>query len=200
MTAPVFDQTYQHYLELIGGIDLATAAARLGFVVQQETALIPIFNRVYHVSRQAITDSEGRRAEFDACVIISKYLLHTAPATPPGTDFATFKDFKDAGPLTVYFKANAEGVVANAFSGRVDALAHACENLGGRSHDADWNYQLKYVFQGLPLLPVYLLFNDSEEGFPAQCTLLFQQSAGHYLDMESLAVLGARLARLLVQG
>jgi hypothetical protein len=43
----------------------------------------------------------------------------------------------------------------------------------------------------------YLLFNDAEEGFPAQCTLLFGQRAQNYLDMESLAILGGTLAHRL---
>jgi hypothetical protein len=55
-------------------------------------------------------------------------------------------------------------------------------------------YQIKFQFSGLPQVPVYLLYNDAEEGFAAQCTLLFEQRAQNYLDMESLAMLGGILA------
>ena len=48
-------------------------------------------------------------------------------------------------------------------------------------------------FKSLPKIPVLLLFNDSDEEFPAQCTVLFERSAENYLDMECLAMVGMLL-------
>ena len=69
--------------------------------------------------------------------------------------------------------------------------------MGGEAYTADLAYQIKYRFQGLPRVPVYLLFNDAEEGFAAQCTLLFEKSVASFLDMESVAMLGGALVRRL---
>ena len=42
-----------------------------------------------------------------------------------------------------------------------------------------------------------MLFNDKDDEFPAQCSILFQKQAEFYLDPESLLMTGAVLARKL---
>jgi hypothetical protein len=195
--APVFDQTYQYYLEKISALDFAACKDRLGFSLEQGAALIPLFNHPYRVSCEGILDPQGRPASFDACVILSKYLLHGHTGLPQAGGLCTFKDFKDAAPLITYFSANVEGAIARQYTGRSADLELACRRAGGLLHDTDWAYQVKFRFVGLPRIPLYLLFNDQEEGFPAQCTLLFERSAEYYLDMETLAMLGGRLMKLL---
>jgi hypothetical protein len=195
--APVFNQTYQYYLEKIGALDLAACRDRLGFVLEQGAALIPLFNCTYRITSEGIHDPQNRPAGFEACVILGKYLLHERPGVPHAGEFCTFKDFKDAAPLITYFGANVEGAIARQYVGRSADLERACRQAGGVTHNADWAYQVKLRFMGLPKVPVYLLFNDSEETFPAQCTLLFERRAEHYLDMETLAILGAWLVKLL---
>jgi hypothetical protein len=46
-------------------------------------------------------------------------------------------------------------------------------------------------------VPLLLLFNDADEGFPAACSVLFERRAGGYLDMECLAMSGMLLAERL---
>jgi hypothetical protein len=48
-------------------------------------------------------------------------------------------------------------------------------------------------------VPLLLLFNDEDEDFPAQCSLLFQRRAEKFLDMECLAIIGWLLADSLTQ-
>ena len=55
-------------------------------------------------------------------------------------------------------------------------------------------------FAGLSRVPLYLLFYDAEESFPAQCILLFEDSVRFYLDMESVAMLGAVLEQFFNAG
>jgi hypothetical protein len=61
----------------------------------------------------------------------------------------------------------------------------------------DWSYQFTARFEALPRVPLLLLFNDEDEDFPAQCTLLFQRRAEKFLDMECLAICGWLLADTL---
>jgi len=79
----------------------------------------------------------------------------------------------------------------------VDTLEQSCQSLGGQPFDTDVACQLAYQFQALPRVPVFLLFHDADEDFPAQCTLLFWQNAARYLDMECLAMIGGILAHRL---
>jgi hypothetical protein len=43
-------------------------------------------------------------------------------------------------------------------------------------------------------VPFYLLSNDQDGGFPAECTLLFEKSAADCLDMDCIAVIGMVLS------
>ncbi len=197
--APVFDQTRQSYLEQIACLDFGALKDRLGIALEHDAAVVPVYGRPYRISPAGVMDPEGRSGGFEACVILSKYLLHASAGPIPTGGFCTFKDFRDAAPLVSYFSINAEGAIARRFAGRRSDLEAACRHAGGTVHASDLAYHLKYRFQGLPKIPVYLLFNDREEGFAAQCTLLFERSAGYYLDMETLAILGVLLAQRLYQ-
>ncbi len=52
-------------------------------------------------------------------------------------------------------------------------------------------------FDALPKIPVLLLFNDGDDEFPAQCSVLFERRAENYLDMECLAMAGMLLSEYL---
>ena len=195
--APIFEETYENYLSQIGEIDLAAAAGILGFEIEGDRARIACFNRSYWIGSQGIHDKEGHIPYFSVCVLLCKYLLMCPPAIPDDHDLATFKDFKDAAPLVHFFSSSIQKEIEQRFAGAPTALEKACRELGGEVYTADLAYQIKYRFQGLPRVPVYLLFNDAEEGFGAQCTLLFEKSVASFLDMESVAMLAGALVRWL---
>jgi hypothetical protein len=180
-------------------LDLYACRQTLGFDMEGDTALIPLFGRKYHVSGDEICDSSGQRADWSIAVLLCKYLLLCPSAPLLSRDLRTFKDFKDAAPLISYFDSTVQGRIARKFSGRPNDLAEACRTIGGKPYEQELAYQIKYQFSALPKIPIYLLFNDAEEGFPAQCTLLFEQRVQNYLDMESLAILCGTLAHRLDQ-
>jgi hypothetical protein len=193
----VFEETYQAYLKQIASLQLADRQAVLGFEIQEDRAVIPFFNTCYFVSSRGVTDIDGKVPHLSICVILCKYLLMCPDAIPEGGRLAAFKDFKDAGPLIHYFNSSVQGEVARRFTGKSTALENACRKLGGIPLEEDWPYQIKYRFNGLPRIPLYLLFNDEEEGFPAQCSILFERRTESFLDMESVAMLAGALTHLL---
>ena len=69
----------------------------------------------------------------------------------------------------------------------------ACREIQGNPPAATFSYDLCMHFNALPKIPVLLLFNDSDEEFPAQCAVLFERRAENYLDMECLAMVGMLL-------
>jgi hypothetical protein len=197
--APIFKKTYKDYLKQVGRLDLNACRQTLGFDMEGHTALIPMFDRRYHVSGDEICDSAGKRADWSIAVVLCKYLLLCPSAPLLSRDLRTFKDFKDAAPLISYFDSTVQGRISREFSGRSNDLGKACQTIGGKPYTQELAYRIKYQFRALPKIPVYLLFNDEEEGFPAQCTLLFEQRVQNYLDMESLAILCGTLAHRLNQ-
>jgi hypothetical protein len=47
--------------------------------------------------------------------------------------------------------------------------------------------------------PIFMLFNDADAEFSAQCRVLFERRASAYLDMECLAIVGWLFSDCLMQ-
>lgn len=195
--SPIFEETYEAYLSRIGKIDFPACREVLGIEVQGTQAVIPFYDATYFIDSHGIVDMEGNKPQLSVCVILCKYLLMCPNKVPRNTGLATFKDFKDAAPLIHYFENAVQGEMARHFTGNTSTLEKACLDLGGVPYSEELAYQVKYQFKGLPRIPVYLLFNDAEEGFAAQCTMLFERTTEVYLDMESVSMLGATLTNKL---
>ena len=132
-------------------------------------------------------------------VVLCKYILVCPRVVMPDGRWVTYREFRDAGPLTGYFATNTNKTIESTFSGKPDRLGSACRRLGARTHEDGAAYDLSMTFRALPRIPVLLRFNDGDEEFPAQCAILFRQSAEKYLDMESLAIVGTFLAGNLIK-
>ena len=116
---------------------------------------------------------------------------------PEPGGWVTYRDFRNAAPLTDYFTTNTNKIIETSFAGKLAALDDACRRIGGRLVEEP-SFDLAVTFDLLPRIPVYFRFNDRDDEFPAQSSMLFRQSAEYYLDMECLAVGGALLAGLLI--
>lgn len=193
----VFDETYKDYLSQIANVELADCQAMLGFEILDGQAMMPFFNTIYRVSAKGIFDPQGDTPPLSVCVILFKYLLMCPSGIPQTGQLAAYKDFKDAGPLIKFFSNVVEGEVVQNFRGKVRTLEKACLAVGGKPYEGDLAYQVKYKFLGLPRVPLYLFYNDAEEGFDAQCSILFESRTEVFLDMESVAMLGSRLSQML---
>jgi len=115
----------------------------------------------------------------------------------PGT-WITFREFSGAGPLMGFFSANTHKLIQSHFSGNVGALEAACSGLAGSVVQTVSHVDLCMELTVLPRLPMRITFNDRDEDFAAQCSLLFKRSAETYLSMKSMAVAGTWLAGRLV--
>lgn len=198
--APVFDKIIDDYLHQVAGIAAKQEVAEtLGISVVYEGFRIPFFSREYTVSNRRIHDGEGKSAPHGVSVVLCQYLL-LCPERP-SNDFSlvTYKDFKNAAPYVGGSTNTAEQAIAKHFEGYLQSLERECLQLGGSPYETEVSCQLAYVFQALPKVPLVLLFNDVDEDFPAQATLLFQKNAASFMDMECLAMIGATLANRLQQ-
>jgi hypothetical protein len=192
--AEVFERIYQDYIEKVFRVDLEKAKNRLGLEWTEGVVDVPIFGSHYRITPQGITDPKGNKPPHSISVILCQYVLLCPETEPEESGWVTFKDFKDAGPFAVGFRNNAERPISKAFSGQLEALADAGRRLGGRPFDVGTSSDLVFRFEALPKIPILLLFNDRDEDFPAQCSLLFERRAEKYLDMECLAMVGWALA------
>jgi hypothetical protein len=198
--SPAFEQTYRRYLTRVASIDLDSRTEILGIGLEAGEAVIPLFGGVHRVSDRGVRAPSGGQPIHSVSVVLCQYLLLCPDAAPAdGADWVTYKDFKDAGPFVDGFVNNSEKAICRAFAGRLDALREACGRIGGTDPSLEVSTQLAMRFEALPRIPLALLFNDEDEEFPADSTILFERRAEKYLDMECLAILGWMLADLLVE-
>jgi len=189
----VFDKTYKDYLLRIAGMDFRSVEEPLGGRAEGNGILIPLFGEFYTVSENGIADPFGKQPTLDVCVVLCKYLLLCPAATPKGSDWVSYRDLKDSGPLTVFFANDVERAIAEYFRGKPDSLTDASRRLGGYFPDLNVSCELAMQFDALPRVPVILLFNDADDEFPARSSVLFERRAEKYLDPESLAMVGRLL-------
>ncbi len=193
---PIFKKNYTDYLTKLDAVDFPLLPSILNINVNEEsrTAQIPFFQTNYKVSASGVVDVDGKRAGYDTCVILLKYILMCPKRVPLGNDWVNFRDLKSSGFTQHSSLADyAVQSVAKYYSGEKGRLERAVEALKGRSPENDYPYDLSSVIVVLPRIPVLFLFNDADEHFPARAFILFEHRAEHFLDAECLAMIGTSL-------
>ena len=194
-----FEKNYRDYCDKISEIDLPSISDRIGAIRRNGQVIIPFFDESYSVSKNGIYHSSGKQAEYGICVILSKYILLCPDKPHFDGQWVSFKDFRRVSHFTnvTFFASDVEQIIEKSFSDNLSKLAAACKDLGGTKEDTWSSYDLSFSFRALPRISLLLLFNDGDDEFPAKSTVLFQKHSEYYLDPESLAMLGAALARKL---
>jgi len=195
--SPVFEKIYREYLAQVAMIDFKSKTEKLGVQINGDEVIIPFFGRPHKVSANGIIDPYGNKPNHSVIVVICKYLLLCPDDYPKEDDWVSYKNFRDAAPFVGGFVNNVEAPIARNFACRLDELEQACKGLGGRPAGIELPYQLSIKFSPLPKVPILLLFNDEDDEFPAQCSVLFERRAENYLDMECLAIVGMLLSDYL---
>jgi hypothetical protein len=196
--SPVFEENYQYYLEQIKDVHFQHIAPILGADVEGDEMVIPFFGKFYRVAKKGIRGPSGKKPEYFISIVLFKYILLCPEYAPASGDWQSFKDFRDAAPLISYFQRTVKTVLTRHFSGRLERLQWACKKMGGYPPDIHLSHDLSMTFDALPKIPLLLTFNDREDEFPAQCSVLFQKQTENYLDMECTAGLGNMLAAMLM--
>jgi hypothetical protein len=197
MKEHVYEQTYKDYLSRIATLDFQFLADKLGFELDGQEAVIPFFATSYRVSGDGIKGPSGTKPHLSISVILCKYLLMSPLIEPLGGNWMSYKDFKDAAPLIQAFYNTVTQPIADTFSGRLVELEKSGRKIGGQSPEEVFSYDLSLRFDALPRVSLLLLFNDKDEEFPAQCSVLFEKRAEKFLDMECLAMVGMLLFEYL---
>jgi len=199
--AAVFDEIYANYLADVAALDLDAIAARLGVERDGGAVVVPFFGSPFRVSGKGVADEQGFRPSHAVSVILCQYLLLCPSEDPPAsTDWVRYSTFKDALPFAAGFRNTAERPIGQTFAGRLEDLREAAALLGAAPTAAPFACDLAVRLPALPTVPLLMMFDDRDEEFPAQCTLLFENRASAYLDMECLAMLGMVLASWLKGG
>jgi hypothetical protein len=197
-TGSVYDKTYRYYLQQLKTMRFEGKEDVLGITLDGDGVTVPYFGRPIQLTTDGLKDEAGNRPDFSDCVVVCRYLIMCPPFEPKGKDWVAYRDFSDAGPLTVFWADTVERPLARMFSGRVGALKNACDSLGGINPELKIACDLCRCLTPLPKMPLLLVFNDADDDFPASASLLFEKRASSFLDAESQAILGHRLSGRLI--
>jgi len=195
----VFEETYHQYLSRISDIEFLPRASILGAEPAEDSLIIPFYATPFRVSTEGVFDQAGKQANFAISVVLFQYVFHCPAGIPTAGDWVTFREFKNSGPLGDYFTSNNNKIIDTTFAGNLGALQSACTRLCGRLFDNEPSWDFSAEFDMLPRIPIRLRFNDTDDEFPAQCSILFRQSAEAYIDMESLAIGATYLTGMLTK-
>ncbi len=196
--SPIFEKTYKDYLSQIEGIDFQSVRERLGACMEGKEMVIRLLNEPYRISGAGIVGPSGKKPSLDVCIILSRYVIMCPDDMPTDRNWASFRDFRDSGPLTVYFANDVERPVATRFRGKTNELKSAGETIGGHPpDDTTLAYDLTMRFDFLPNMAMLILFNDADAEFPATCSILFEHRAEKFLDAECLGMAGKYLTTRL---
>lgn len=194
----VYDQTYRYYLEQLKSQSLVEKVHALGITIENDTVVVPYFGHSIRLTPDGLVDENGQRPDFSDCVVICRYLIMAPVVEPRDRTWVAFRDFPDAGPLTVFWRDTVEVPIAQTFAGHLERLQAACDALDGRLPTIEIACDHCRSFLPLPNVPLLLVFNDRDDEFPAAASLLFEKRAADYLDAESQAILGHALTRRLL--
>lgn len=185
-------------LEQVSKARLLKCADSMGVDFNGEALEIHFFDRVYRMTPKAVEDVHGNMPLDAVGRLLCRYVLQYPSSPPPDGRKVTFRELAGAGPLVSSFARNTNKLIASAFATDTEALAARAKKLNGETHLDKSGWDVSARFQALPNVPVFLHFNAADDPFPAQCNLLFFQSAEQYLDMKSIFILGTWLAGNLV--
>lgn len=171
----------------------------LGARIAGQSFVIDFFNRKILVSKQDLTDTEGRDLTPAVRVLLLKYLLLCPDRICETTHkLVTFREFSNAGPLFSSFTTNTAKIIETTFSGNLAKLKARCARLGGTFVETA-SHDISVRFRALHRIPIILNFNDKDEMLPANASFLYHDNADAYLDLESLMVTCTYLTGLLIQ-
>ncbi len=193
-------RTYAECLARLDRLRPDDALQSLGVRIDGDALRLRFFDAHYRIASGVILDANGDPPTDGVGIVLCQYLLHHPDGGTPDGSWVTFRELPGAGPLVSSFTANTNKLIAHTFAERLDDLQRRVGRLGACPETGAGAFDLFVRFDALPKVPLFLQFNAADDLFPAQCNLLFYQSAQHYLDMQSLFIVGTYLAGRLIRG
>ena len=188
-------------------IELAALLRRSGCTLDPDGALrLSLFSRPYRIIRpewRVQSAAEARSGEepteFTQALLLT-YLV-TADGTPPSGRWISYRDLPGGMFYARAFHGYAEDRLVRELEetgaglGRIQAFCQSAERLGGSQIEIG---EHAYAFAVLPRVHLAAAYWPGDEDFPDQTSILFEDTASHYLSTDGLAVLGSHLVHALL--
>jgi len=172
----------------------AVLAQRCGGQAAQNSIRLSYWNSLVEISWPELTAANpdtGRACSlFDTMLLI--YYLRNADGAPLAERWVGFRELPGGSFYHQAFQGYSGDRLARIFAPQPQAFHQAAQALHG-VHLTGLS-EFAYAFQPLPRLRLAALFWPGDDEFPSRGTILFDASSLHYMVLDGLAILGARLA------
>ena len=181
----------EELLDEFSRIDLSRVAEGIGARVRDGSLTIRYMGRDVSVSPSGIDEDLNI---WDKLLVLM-YIRNAGRRRPSGK-WTAFRDLKDGSIKSAGFRAMCEEPLARMFDDDGDNLLRRLESLGGK-RVGGYSTDYSYVIHPLPRIPFLILLWPAEEDFAPQCSVLLDETATDFLDVEALTFLGQALVRAL---
>jgi len=193
--------------ERLRQIDPARLALRSGGTLDEKGTLwLQFWGELYRIPfpeltvRRAYADavpSDGRPADALDQALLLAY-LSVADGTMPSGRYISYRDLPDGMFYAQAFRGYAEVRLVHELEGQgeIDAFRRGAESIGGEPLDVG---SAGYSFQVLPRVRLAAVYWLGDEDFASQASILFEDTAPHYMSTDGLAVLGSHLVNAILR-
>ena len=166
--------------------DLSALAGDLGGSFHNDTLLINCLGREFEISPGGEIQSQGPITPWISILLL--HYLNTHGRAGLSGKWVSFSELKSGMVKASSFLREAEDPIKDLFERDSAKTAAAIEKLGAVRSDGFPTPKAWMLFL-LPKVPVMILYWPQEDEFPAKVKILFDQTADHFLDVESLMFL-----------
>jgi len=178
--------------------DPAELARRGGLSFQEGQFEVPLFGRMYVIRTPefVVADPEkGDDCPEELQILLLDYLMNS-DGTEPTKRWIGFQELQNGSFYRRAFHGYSGDQLVRDLDGDVDVFRRAAEKMGGESLELG---DAAYAFRALPQMPLAVVWWSGDEELPAEASVLFDETAGHYLPTDGLAILGRMLCRKLAK-
>jgi hypothetical protein len=186
--------------EQLRAVDPARLALRSGCSRDADGALRLVFLwQAYRVRLPDVSirqvDTGAEPSDFTQALILA--YLATADGTLPSGCWIAYRDLPDGMFYAQAFRGYAENrLVRDLGDGGLEAFRRGAKRLDGQPLAIG---NAGYAFQALPRVQLAAVYWLGDEDFPSQASVLFEDTAPHYMSTDGLAVLGSHLVSAIVR-
>ncbi len=184
-----YEQALRLGLEIFDRKDPGRAAEKAGAEFVGRSVVLPYLNKalVFNVDTHRFSFLKDEQSAPMWLAILVVHYLNNADGGVPTGKLKHFREFKDCQFYEPAFNQSTKRVLAQHFGADTELMRQAGIKLGGKEiPTGDVGIELSYF----PLLPITCILWKGDEEFPAEGSVLFDETAERFLSPEDMAVAG----------
>ncbi|MEI8183389.1 MAG: DUF3786 domain-containing protein [Desulfomonile sp.] len=184
-----YEQALKIGLEIFHRKDPGRVAIKAGTAIIGRSLIIPHLDRniVFELDRHGFSVKEsGEDAPIWLSILVLHYLNNSDGRLPSGR-LKHFREFKEGHFYEPAFNRRTKDILVSTFGNDPALMVRAGERLHGKIiQTGDSAVELSYF----PYLPITCILWKGDEEFPAEASVLFDETAELFFSAEDMAVAG----------